>query len=116
MIVLSMTRGDTFAFGVRMRDKASQEPIPFEEGDLVIFTVRAFPVYGRAGNPVLIERRITVFDGGAAGVTLLPADTNDLPTGDYAFDVELRKPNGDVHTVIRSSKLTLGEEVTRYDQ
>ena len=117
---ITMTRGDTYGFFVSMVQDDTGEPVPFDDGDLVIFTVRARQAFpGQSGNPVLIEKQITAFDGGEALITLLPADTNNLPPTNgnvYAYDVELRKPGGDVFTIITSSALTLGAEVTRYDQ
>ena len=44
-------------------------------------------------------------------LTLDEEDTKDLPFGNYIYDLELRKANGDVATFVTKSTFILEEEV-----
>lgn len=49
---------------------------------------------------------------GKTKIVLAPSDTNTLQPGDYVFDIQVKKPNGDVITVVKG-ELKLEADVTR---
>lgn len=49
---------------------------------------------------------------GKTKIVLAPSDTDNLKPGNYFYDVQIKKPNGDVVTVVRGS-LKIEPDVTR---
>ncbi len=96
-----ITRGDTAKINFFIKDETGEE---YDySADTAIFTVRhrmnsSFPV---------IQKTVT-----NGKIELTNADTQQLPFGEYVFDVELRKANGDICTVIVPHNFTVGGEVT----
>lgn len=106
---ISMIRGDSEAIKVSCRDESGTD-IPLVEGDIVYFTVK------RSTNTEekTLQKIVTEFTEGAALITIFPKDTRELKTGNYYYDIQLNRANGQVKTIIPPSKFTLNAEVT-YD-
>lgn len=105
---MSMTRGDTFTFTVRMA-KSDGAAVPFSSGDTVYFTVRK----DANTTTILIQKVITLFNDGAAMFKLNPEDTKPLAFGTYKYDVQLTQADGTVMTIIKYSDFRVTEEVTQ---
>lgn len=98
-----MTRGDTARIVVTITD---QEGNPYEpsRNDTIRFAVKKNysddePLFI---IPVPINTLVLVIQ---------PSDTKSLPFGDYVYDVQLTRANGDVDTFINKGTLRISEEV-----
>ena len=100
---IRMIRGDTEQLVVTCQLSDGTER-PFEEGDVVAFTV-AWPL----GETVL-QKTVTSFVEGAA---VIHEDTNELTPGEYAYDVQLTARDGTVATIIPPARFALEGDVTR---
>lgn len=99
-----MTRGDTVKISVGVKFKESGEPYEPEADDTIRFSVKK---YLSDKNPVIvkdvpIETMLLVLD---------PDDTKSLSFGEYHYDVQLIKKNGDTDTIIPDKILELTGEV-----
>lgn len=107
---IAMTRGDTKHFTINIVNEVG-EKIPFEENDILYFTVKS----DVNTNRITIQKIIEDFNlDGEAEVVILPEDTRLLQFKDYVYDVQYTKSDGQVITIIRPSKFTILPEVT-YD-
>lgn len=94
---IEMIQGDSCEFDVSVSD------YPIEEGDKIVFSV---------GD--LIKKEINASD---KSVVLNPSDTRDLTPGVYRYDVEFRRHDGEIYTIIDPhlfvilADITLPEEV-----
>lgn len=87
---ITMTAGDTVA--IKFTPKFNGVPYVFTGLDMAVMTVKR----KLTDEAPLIEKY-----SGDGNIELLPADTKDLPPGEYIYDVELRKDaTGDVYTYI----------------
>ena len=105
---ISMTRGDTASLIVKMRDLEGN-PVPFQPGDLVYFTIK------KSADVVekVLQKQITEFVDGNAEIYILHEDTKDLATGDYVYDIQVNRiENQSVTTIIPPSRFSLSKEVT----
>lgn len=97
---IKLTRGDTARISLALTKDG--ESYDFSE-DTVVFTVKkstSTPNY-------ILQKQIT--DG---IIYIAPADTANLPFGDYVYDVQLTTAGGDVCTVITPNKFVIDSEVT----
>lgn len=61
-----------------------------------------------------IEKKVFEFsEDGKARFDFLPEDTSCMVYGDYVYDVQMTRKNGDVKTIIKPAKFTLLPDVTR---
>lgn len=100
---ISLTRGDTFycKLQIQQLDDIPYEPQP---GDVIRFAVKrqiadAEPVILKY---IPIETMVLKIE---------PEETKHLPFGNYVYDMELTKANGDVDTFITESSFTITKEV-----
>ncbi len=98
-----LTRGDTFKAHLTINNADGTEYIPVE-GDTIRFALK---------KQVEDENYLIMKDipTDTLTLTLNPADTKSLDFGDYVYDVQLTKANGDVDTFITVAKFVLTEEV-----
>lgn len=101
---IKITRGDSAYFTVGMVAKKSRIPYEPQTGDVVRFAVKK----DYEDETVLIRKTIP---NDTLLLHLVPSDTKDLPFGDYVYDVELTKANGDVDTFIDKKIFKITEEV-----
>ena len=106
---ISLTRGDTGALEVNIFDE-NGDPKDFQIGDIVYMTVKEKPV----DTAIIFQKVLTEFDGNSVLIPIDPVDTEGLPFGTYAYDVQWSRSNGDVHTIVRPSNFIVASEVT-YD-
>ena len=100
---IKLIRGDTAYFNVEIRDEYN-EIYDLQDTDKLVFTVKA-SVYD---EDVLIQKDIR------RNITIDHDDTKNLSYGDYVYDIQLTKDNGEVNTVIPPTKFSVLEEVN-YD-
>lgn len=100
---IRLTRGDTAYLSVEITSQYGAI-YQMEPEDILILSVKRFA----SAQGYALQKQIR----GAARFHIEPKDTASLALGVYKYDVELRKANGDVHTVIPSSNFELTEEVT----
>lgn len=101
---IELTRGDTLYLEIHIEDDEGNDYIPTQK-DSLVFTVKK-NVYQ---NEPLIQKN--VYNG---VLTIEHSDTQQLPYGEYVYDVQLTQANGDVTTVIKPSKFVIDYEVN-YD-
>lgn len=105
---ITMTRGDTYKLKVSLKENGI--PVPFDPSDTVYFTVRK-----DEKSEIDIQKVITSFtDDGAAVISLDPEDTASLPyeSKNRKYDIEVRKANGEIYTLVKYSTFILGKEIT----
>lgn len=104
---MKMTRGDTEALTVTLTSENGVN-IPLVEEDLVIFTVKETPTSITNAIQIIVN----TFENGKAIISILPEHTSNLRFGDYRYDIELRRADKTVRTIIPDSKFTIGAEIT----
>jgi hypothetical protein len=98
---ISMTRGDTMQAQVEIFD-ASGDPYEVQEGDRIRFAMKS--MNKDSCGQILLYKEIP---NSTLVVTLQPEDTENLPLGEYGYDIELTKANGVVDTFIAEAKIEL---------
>ena len=101
-----MTRGDTENIVITLRK--GKDEVALENGDKIYFTVKEDVNV----EETQIQKVITEFEDGKAVITLDPKDTKHMYFGDYVYDIQYTDRSGNVKTIIRPSKFTIGGEVT----
>ena len=99
---ISMIRGDSGVFTISITD-TDGSPVELTGGDVLTFTLRR-----AARNPAIVLQKI-IADG---ELDIKPADTEGLTFGAYVYDIELKRADGYVDTVIPPHEFLLLEEVT----
>lgn len=90
---IEMIQGDSCEFDVSVSDYS------IEEGDKIVFSV---------GD--VIEKEI---DASQKSIILLPSDTRDLTPGVYRYDVEFRRHDGEIYTIIGPHLFIILADVTK---
>lgn len=106
---IKMTRGDTEGIIVRVIDEVGED-VSLGSGDKVEFTVRRSISHPEK----MIYKVVDTFENGKARITLYPEDTDGLPFGNCAYDIQLTRANGTVKTIVKPSRFVIGTEVS-YD-
>lgn len=104
---ISMIRGDTEAIKVSCKD-AKGVDIPFEDGDVLYFTVKA----SIGLEKKVIQKVITEFSEGIAYINITPDDTKSLDFRGYYYDIQLTRADGTVKTIIPPSRFSIKGEIT----
>ena len=99
---IRMIRGDSGVFTISITDINGRN-IELADSDVLTFTLRR-----TVRNPTIILQKVIV--GGELNIK--PADTEGLAFGAYVYDIELRRADGYVDTVIPPHEFLLMEEVT----
>lgn len=102
-----MTRGDYESITVSLKD-TDDEPIPFNIGDTVYFTVKT----DARTSVKILQKTITSFVDGNAVISILPSDTASLNYGTYLYDIQWSRADGFKRTIITPSKFVIENEVT----
>lgn len=99
---VSITRGDNATLCVSL--SKLDAPYVLQDGDMLVLTVK--------DNPNDEEGLIQLVADDEGVFTFLPSSTNDIPFGNYKYDIQLTTSEGEVYTVIPVSTFTILEEVT----
>ena len=98
---ISMTRGDTMQAQVEIFD-TSGEPYVVQEGDRIRFAMKDRSK--RSCDQILLYKEIP---NSTLVLTLRPEDTENLPYGEYGYDIEITMATGIVDTFIPEGTLEL---------
>ena len=98
-----LTRGDTFKAHLTINYPDGSVYTP-KEGDSIRFALKE----NIEDEECLILRDIPI---DTMLLVLYPEDTKELEFGNYVYDIQLTKANGDVDTFITASKFKLTAEV-----
>lgn len=101
--IIFLTRGDTFKAHLSINYPDGTAYIP-KEGDHVRFALKE----NIEDNECLILKEIPI---DTMLLTINPSDTKQLEFGNYVYDIQLTKANGDVDTFITASKFKVTAEV-----
>lgn len=105
---LTMTRGDTETLTVSCTDSRNQ-PVKFKTGDVVYFSVKE-NIYDE--NYIFQKQVLSFTHDGKCIVDIESTDTNGLLFKSYIYDLQVKRGNGSVKTLVKPSTLTLTTEVT----
>ena len=100
---ITLTRGDSFYCEIKIKTAAGTDYTP-QQGDSVRFALKRF--YTDA-EPLILKTIPT----DTLLLYLTPEETKALAVGEYVYDVELTKANGDVDTFIHEAKFVVAYEV-----
>lgn len=100
---ITLTRGDTLKAYVNVTDSEGNKYIP-DQGDRIRFAMKK----KTADSEPLVLKEIPT---NTMLLVLDPEDTKSLDFGNYVYDIELTKANGEVYTFITVSKFNISEEV-----
>lgn len=99
---ITLTKGDSFYSVITLkRGDTTYTP---QEGDIITFGLKKTEF----DTTALITK---VIPNDTLLLYLAPADTKQLQTGVYVYDLELKYANGDIDTFINKAKFTLVAEV-----
>ena len=94
-----ITRGDSAICEVGITDpNFPYEEYELQDGDYLVFTVRAQPKQIDETNEPLIQKTLA-----GNQINIAPEDTENLEYGQYYYDVKLFFANGEVNTIIPST-------------
>lgn len=99
---IRIIRGDSGVFNISITD-TNGSPVYLTEGDVLTFTLRR-----AARNPAIVMQKVIA----DSQLEIKPEDTEGLTFGTYVYDIELRRADGYVDTVIPPHEFLLMEEVT----
>lgn len=100
--VIYLTRGDTAVLSLSIKQDDGTEYV-IENGDSILFTIK------RSTKEKTVILQKAVADG---KIKINPEETASLDYGSYCYDVQLKKADGTVATVITPSPFIVTEEVT----
>lgn len=100
---MEIVRGNTGK--ARLTFKFSGIPYEMEDGDVINFTVKR----DAKSDNALIAKEYTE---NPFILHLEPSDTKPLNYGEYVYDVQLVRANGDTHTGIKVKPFVVTEEVS----
>lgn len=100
---ITLTRGDTFKAQIFIKDKEGNMYTP-EIGDVIEFGVKK----DYEDEKLLIKKEVPI---DTMILRIDPEDTKSLAFGEYVYDMQLTKANGEVMTFITKARLVLSEEV-----
>ncbi len=106
---IRLTRGDSLV--VQLELTQDGEPYTPAEGDSIAFGLKSKLNASKTAfvdAEPLVEKAILTDD---MTLRLAPADTKDLPFGNYAYDIEVTLASGQVDTVINNARFILQPEV-----
>lgn len=104
---LSMIRGDSESITVSCTNEDGTVRALIT-GETLYFTVKL----NTATNNKLIQKVITIFDGGSAIIEITHQDTNLLDYKSYKYDIQLVDINSRVITLVPPSLFTIEPEIT----
>lgn len=99
---IKMTRGDS--------ESISVNGLTLVPGDTITLTVKDHI----NTSSIAFERKITEFTNGNAVIGIRPEDTKNLKFKKYVYDIELKRVDGTVTTIIKPHEFTIDGEVTSW--
>lgn len=110
MAEITLVRGDTLKLTLKDIKLSDGTDYVLSDTDIVYLDVKK---YAADETPVIRKSatKADYVDGGLPFV-FLPADTVDLPIGEYYFDVRLFVDGDNIYTIIPMSKFRIVQNVT----
>lgn len=102
--VIKLTRGDTAYLKVDIVNDLSGEPYEMDPNDTLTLTVKRTV----KDTEICFQKTIK----GSTEFKIEPEDTVHCSFAKYKYDVQLKRTNGDVHTVVVPTYFCILEEVT----
>ena len=109
---LSMVRGTTFSFVLRLKDSLGEE-LSLQAGDKLIFGIKLFPEHK---NYIFSQEKIlSDYDSEIKGYIfeLTSINTISLNFGEYFYDIGLQMSNGDFYNVVECSSFFIKKNITK---
>ena len=103
-----LTRGDSATIVVGAKFKHTKETYIPQEGDALRFALRSMAECGCDKEERVVLTKTIPID--TQTLTLEPADTEDLPLGEYWYDIEITFADGFVDTFIADAIFELGRD------
>lgn len=97
-----LIRGDTGVFDISIQAGDGND-VTLLDTDVLTFTIRK-----NSMTPRIVLQKVLK----STALQIAPEDTESLAFGQYVYDVELRRADGYVDTIIPPHSFTLMEEVT----
>ena len=110
MAEIALVRGDTLKLTLTDIKLSDGAEYVLSDSDIVYLDVKKYAT----DKTAIIRKSATkadYIDGGLQFV-FLPADTVDLPIGDYYFDVRLFVDDDNIYTIIPMSKFRIVQNIT----
>lgn len=104
---IKMIRGDTESIRVAV-EKDGGVKLDLVKGDVIYFTVKE----NYYSEDRKIQKVISEFENGEALITIHPEDTRQLKPGNYVYDIQLNRSNGQVKTIVPKSNFRIEADVT----
>lgn len=102
--VIKLTRGDTAYLNVEIENSISGEPYVMDPNDSLTLTVKRTV----KDTDICFQKTIR----GSTEFKIEPEDTSNCSFAKYKYDIQLKRANGDVHTVVVPTYFCILEEVT----
>lgn len=106
---ISLTRGDSFYSRVTMK-RGDMTYVP-QTGDTIRFALKSAQMNDKGEYKDTDPLILKTIPNDTLMLHLAPADTKQLPFGQYVYDVEITFANGDVDTFIAEAPFILTGEV-----
>ena len=110
MAEITLVRGDTLKLTLKDIKLSDGSEYVLNDTDIVYLDVKKYAT----DKTAIIRKSVTkadYIDGGLQFV-FLPADTADLPIGEYWFDVRLFVDDDNIYTIIPMSKFRIVQNIT----
>lgn len=103
-----LTRGDSAIITLDCVNEAGAT-ISFATGDIIYFTVKT----STDTATKTLQKIVTIAAPATeAVITLIPTDTKTIQRGEYVYDIQYTKINGEIYTIIEPSLFSIEGEVT----
>ena len=103
--IITMTRGDTAKFPIEIKYLQNGRPYHPKETDILRFTVKK---YVSDKKPAIVKE----IPASELMLVIDPLDTKSLNFGQYHYDLELVRDNGEVETIITDTMIEISPEVS----
>ena len=100
--IIYLTRGDTAVLNLQIKQDDGTDYI-VKDGDSILFTIKKTT----KDKTVILQKAVV-----NGQIKINPEETSALNYGRYCYDVQLKKEDGTVSTVIPPAQFILTEEVT----
>ena len=110
MFEITIVRGDTLKLTLTDIKLTDGTEYVLSDSDIVYIDVKKYAT----DKTAIIRKSATKADYIDSGLTFVffPADTVDLPVGEYQFDVRLFVDDDNIYTIIPMSKFRIVQNVT----
>lgn len=109
---LSLIRGDTLPLSIdSISIQGTEEKYILTKSDVIYIDIKRHD----HDKEAVVRKTLTANDYDSEGrlnFIILPSDTENLPCGEYVYDVRLFQDEDNIYTIIPYSKLTILKNIT----